>query len=161
MSDTPKNPAEARAQESEFFGVDLGFDYGLDGGGVWTLPFPRYFPPDMRMRWVEHLRFISEDLDTERIDHPVTGKSIKRTKFPQRIKGKLIDEDVLLCIALMGTAPADDAGGDRQAFLADGTLPETYERFLAAGGVPGQISQRMQMMNRQMEERLRRDAFRD
>lgn len=141
----PMKPAEARAQEAEFFGVATGFDFDLGDGQTWTLPYPRYLPPDMRMRYLEHLRVINEDLDQETYDHPVTGKRLKRSIFPLRMKSAvtddnpkgLIDEDELLCIALMGQ--------------------ETYDRFIAAGGVPGQVQARWQLMNRQMEERLRRD----
>jgi hypothetical protein len=130
-------PEEARAQEAAFFGVATGFDFDLGDGQTWTLPYPRYLPPKMRMRYLEHLRAMTEDIDQESYEHPVTGNKLKRAKFPTRIKGKLIDEDELLCIALMEQ--------------------ETYDRFLAAGGVPGQVQARWQMMNRQMEERLRRD----
>lgn len=141
----PMKPEEARRQEAEFFGVATGYDYDIGDGQTWTLPFPRYLPPDMRMRYLEHLRVLNEDLDKETVEHPVTGKREKRTIIPLRMKKAitddnprgLIDDDVLLCIALMGQ--------------------ETYERFLAAGGVPGQVQARWQMMNRKMEERLYRD----
>jgi hypothetical protein len=141
----PMKPAEARAQEAEFFGVATGFDFDLGGGQRWTLPYPRYLPPDMRMRYLEHLRVMNEDMDTQPVPHPVTGKPQKKAIFPLRMKSAvtkenpkgLVDEDTLLCIALMGQ--------------------ETYDRFLAAGGVPGQVQARWQLMNRQMEERLTRD----
>lgn len=133
----PMKPEEARAQEAEFFGVATGYDYDIGNSETWTLPYPRYLPPKMRMRYLEHLRAMNEDVDQESYEHPVTGNKLKRAKFPLRIKNKLIDEDELLCIALMEQ--------------------ETYDRFVAAGGVPGQVQARWQMMNRQMEERLRRD----
>ena len=141
----PMKPAEARAQEAEFFGVATGFDFDLGEGQAWTLPYPRYLPPDMRMRYLEHLRVMNEDMDTQPVPHPVTGKPQKKAIFPLRMKSAitkenpkgLIDEDTLLCVALMGQ--------------------ETYGRFLAAGGVPGQVQARWQLMNRQMEERLTRD----
>ncbi|SBS73773.1 Gp14 [uncultured Mycobacterium sp.] len=141
----PMKPEEARAQEAEFFGVATGYDYDIGDGQTWTLPYPRYLPPKMRMRYLEHLRVVNEDLDQEQYDHPVTGKRSKRSVFPLRMKlaitkenpKGLIDEDEMLCVALMGQ--------------------ETYDRFLAAGGVPGQVQARWQLMNRQMEERLRRD----
>lgn len=132
----PMKPEAARQQEAEFFGVATGYDYDI-GDGTWTLPYPRYLPPDMRKRYMEHLRAMNEDLDQETYEHPVTGKRLKRAKFPMRIKNVIIDEDELMCIALM--------------------TQETYDKFLAAGGVPGQVQARWQMMNRQMEERLRRD----
>lgn len=141
----PMKPAEARAQEAEFFGVATGFDFDLGDGQRWTLPYPRYLPPDMRMRYLEHLRVMNEDMDTQPVPHPVTGKPQKKVVFPLRMKSAvtkenpkgLVDEDTLLCIALMGQ--------------------ETYDRFIAAGGVPGQVQARWQLMNRQMEERLTRD----
>lgn len=143
--DQPMNPEAAREQEAEYFGVKTGYGYALAGGETWTLPFPRYLPPDMRMRYLEHLRAMTEDVDMQTAPHPVTGKTQKRPMFPLRMKSTatpqnpkgLIDEDALLCRALMGDA--------------------TYEQFLAAGGVPGQIQARWQMMNRQMEERLKQD----
>ena len=141
----PMKPAEARAQEAAFFGVATGYDYDIGDGQTWTLPNPRYLPPDMRLRYMEHLRVLNEDLDTEPVPHPVTGKPQRKALFPFRMKSAatkenpkgIIDEDALLCIALMGQ--------------------ETYERFLAAGGVPGQVQERWKMMSQQMEERLRRD----
>lgn len=133
----PFDPATARAQEAEFFGVATGFDYDLGGGESWTLPLARYMPPDMRMRYLEHMAFLQEGLDKEDQVHPITGKIQKRDKFPARVNGKLVDEDELLCRALM--------------------TDEVYDKFVAAGGVPGQVQARWQMMNRQMEERLKRD----
>ena len=86
--------------------------------------------------------------------NPITGKkSAPQTIWPLTYKGELIDEDELLCIALMG----DDVKADREAYFKDGTLPETYERFLAAGGLPGQVQVHWRMMNLQMEERVKRD----
>lgn len=152
----PIKPEEARRQEAEFFGVKAGFDYDLGNGQTWTLPNPSYMPRDMKKRYNEYLRFITEDLDTENKPHPVTGKSTKTTKWPLRKDGALIDEDELLCIALMGS----DAVADRDAYFKDGTLPPVYEKFLNAGGVAGQLQSNWQMMNRQMQERLKQDPFR-
>lgn len=145
VDDPPMNPQAAREQEAEYFGVQTGYDYALGGGETWTLPYPRYLPPDMRMRYLTHLTAMTEDVDMASTPHPVTGKPQKRPVFPMRMKSAvtednpkgLIDEDELLCRALMGDA--------------------TYEQFLAAGGVPGQIQARWQMMNRQMEDRLKQD----
>lgn len=152
----PIKPEEARRQEAEFFGVAAGFDYDL-GGQTWTLPNPSYMPRDMKKRYNEHLRFMTEDLDTENKPHPVTGKSTKTTKWPLAYKGALIDEDELLCIALMGS----DAVADRELYFKDGALPPLYEKFLNAGGVAGQLQAHWQMMNRQMQERLKQDPFRN
>lgn len=155
--DTPKlapiKPEEARQQEAEFFGIAAGFDYDLGGGEKWTLPSPSYMPRDMKKRYSEHLRFMTEDLDSESKPHPATGKATKSMKWPLRFGGELIDEDELLCIALMGS----DAKVDRAAYFKDGTLPSVYEKFLNAGGIAGQLQAHWQMMNRQMQERLMRD----
>jgi hypothetical protein len=133
-------PDVARAQEAEFFGVQAGFDYDL-GDDTWTLPNPSYMPPEMKKRYLEHLRFLAEDLDSEPIVDPATGKNVRgrtRNKWPLRKDNVLIDEDELLCRALM-----EDA---------------VYEKFIKAGGVPGQVQARWQMMNRQMQERLQQDS---
>lgn len=147
----PIKPEAARAQEAEFFGIAVGVDYDIGGGEKWTLPNPSYMPRDMKARYREHLRFMTHDLDTQGKVNPLTGK--KNAVWPPEYKGKLVDEDELLCVALMGT----DAKADREAFLADDTVPEVYSRFLAAGGLPGQVQTRWQMLNRQMQERLMQD----
>ncbi len=149
----PIRPEEAQAQAAEFLSVFAGIDFDLGAGEVWHLPNPNYLPPAMKKRYLNHLRFITKDLDKETEKHPVTGKSQTRTVWPLSYKGELIDEDELLCIALMGA----DVVKDRDAYFADGTLPDTYERFLAAGGVPGQVQVHWRVMNLQMEERLKRD----
>jgi hypothetical protein len=153
----PIKPEEARRQEADFFGVAAGFDYDLGGGQKWTLPNPSYMPRDMKKRYTEHLRFMNEDLDTENKPHAVTGKPTKVAKWPLRFKGELIDEDELLCIALMG----NDGKADRDKYFADGTLPEVYQKFIDSGGVAGQLQAHWQMMNRQMQERLKQDPFRN
>lgn len=150
----PIKPEEARAQAAEFLGVFAGQDFDL-GGEAWHLPNPNYLPPGMKRRYLEHLQFMSTGLDKDVAEeHPVTGKKMKpATKWPLCYKGTLIDEDELLCVALMGT----DGAKDRDAYFEDGTLPETYARFLEAGGVPGQVQLHWRVMNLQMEERLKRD----
>lgn len=154
----PIKPEQARALAAEFNGTLTGVDYDLGDGNSWCLPNPRYLPPDMRKRYQEHLRFINEDLDKvkETAEHPVTGKRVttERIKWPLRFGDELIDEDELMCIALMGT----DAKADRAAYFENGALPDTYAQFLKAGGVPGQIQVHWQMMNTQMAERVSRDS---
>jgi len=147
----PLKPEQAREQEAEFFGVSAGVDYDIGGGEKWTLPNPSYMPRDMKKRYREHLRFMTHDLDVAGKVNPVTGR--KAAVWPPAFKGELVDEDELLCVALMG----GDAVKDREAFLADGTTPDIYTRFLAAGGLPGQVQTRWQMLNRQMQERLMQD----
>ncbi|MGB3484024.1 MAG: hypothetical protein WBB07_17635 [Mycobacterium sp.] len=155
----PTRPEDAAAQAAEFLGFTAGVDFDLDEGKTWHLPNPAYMPPKMKRRYLEHLRFMSKDLDKETIKgtDPITGRDTSRvqTIWPLTYKKKLIDEDELLCVALMG----DDVMKDREAYLkSDGeTLPEVYERFLNAGGVPGQVQVHWRMMNLQMEERIKRD----
>lgn len=149
----PKNPEAARDQAAEFLSVFAGVDFDLGDGHTWHLPNPNYLPPKMKKRYLEHLRFINKDLQKEKITDPVTGKQREQTIWPLQYKDELIDEDELLCIALMG----DDVKADREAYFKDGTLPDTYERFLNAGGVPGQVQVHWRVMSLQMEERIKRD----
>jgi hypothetical protein len=150
----PTRPDEALAEASEFLSVFSGLDLDLGGGKTWRLPNPNIMAPAMKKRYLEHLRFINKDLDKETVANPITGKKgVPQTIWPLTYKGELIDEDELLCIALMG----DDVKADREAYFEDGTLPETYERFLAAGGLPGQVQVHWRVMNLQMEERVKRD----
>jgi len=151
----PISPEKARDQAAEFLSVFDGQDFDL-GGESWHLPNPNYMPRDMKKRHLEHLRFINKDLDTRSVPDPVTGKEVKRTEWPLQYKGQVIDEDELLCIALMGT----DAVKDREAYFKDGTLPDVYARFLEAGGIAGQVQVQWSVMNLQMQERVKRDPFR-
>ena len=154
MSDDDKiSPEKAREQAAEFLGVFAGQDFDLDGK-KWHLPNPNYLPPDMKRRYLEYLRFVNKDLDKEKVADPITGKQREQTVWPLTYNNALIDEDELLCIALMGTGDGKD---DRAAYFKDGTLPETYQQFLKAGGVPGQIQVAWRVMNIQMEERVKRD----
>jgi hypothetical protein len=152
-----RTPEAASAQAAEFLGVFNGQDFDLGNGQSWHLPHPNLIPQAMKRRYLEHLRFINKDLDTEDVPvtDPITGRKSKRkqTVWPLSYDKVLIDEDELLCIALMG----DDAVKDREAYFKDGTLPVTYERFLEAGGVPGQVQLHWRVMNLQMEERIKRD----
>lgn len=155
MSDDRESstPEAAIAQAAEFLGVFNGQDLDLGNGQVWHLPNPNLIPAPMKRRYLEHLRFINKDLDKEKVTDPITGKQRQQTVWPLSYQGELIDEDELLCIALMG----DDVKGDRAAYLKDGTTPDTYTRFIAAGGVPGQVQMHWRVMNLQMEERVKRD----
>lgn len=148
-----RSPEDAAAQAAEFLGVFNGQDFDLGGGEKWHLPHPNMLPGSMKKRYLEHLRFINKDLDKEPITDQITGKKRQQTVWPLAYKDALIDEDELLCIALMG----DDAKADREAFFKDGTLPDTYEKFLNAGGVPGQVQIHWRVMTLQMEERIKRD----
>lgn len=162
--DRALSPEKAAAQAAEFLGVFAGVDFDLGGGKTWRLPNPSYMPRDMKRRYNEHLRFMNKDLDTETIKttDPITGKQTSRTQtvWPLQYSKELIDEDELLCIALMDDG--DDAGvGAREAYFKTGALPGTYEQFLKAGGVAGQVQVHWRVMSLQMEERVKRDPFRN
>jgi hypothetical protein len=77
--------------------------------------------------------------------------------WPLQFAGELIDEDELLCIALMADDSDERGVAAREAYFEDGALPDTYEQFLAADGVPGQVQVHWRVMNLQMEERIKRD----
>lgn len=149
----PTRPDEAARQAADFLGVFAGVDFELSDGKAWHLPNPNYMPPKMKRRYLEHLRFMSKDLDKEKIKDPITGRQREQTSWPLAYNGALIDEDELLCVALMG----DDVKADREKYFGDGTLPDVYERFLDGGGVPGQVQVHWRVMNLQMEERIKRD----
>ncbi|MGQ9348950.1 hypothetical protein [Mycolicibacterium gilvum] len=157
MSDSdelkPTRPDEALAEASEFLSVFAGLDLDLGGGKTWRLPNPNLMAPAIKKRYLEHLRFINKELDKEKVKHPVTGKLTEQTIWPLQYKGELIDQDELLCIALMG----EDVKADYEAYFKDGTVPETYEKFLNAGGIPGQVQVHWRVMALQMEERVQRD----
>lgn len=151
----PMKPEEAARQAAEYLSVFSGIDFDLGDGASWHLPNPNYLPRDMKRRYQEYLRFTAKDLDKESVTHPVTGKKVQQGVWPLAFKGKLIDEDELFCIALM--SESDDGVAEREAYFADGTLPPTYEKFLNAGGVAGQVQVHWRVMNLQMEERIKRD----
>lgn len=134
----PVKPREARDQATEYLGFMGSVVYDLGNDETWELPNPQLMPPDMKERYLEHLRFMSEDLDTEDRKDPITGEMRPVQLYPLRHEGKLINDEALLCIALMGE--------------------ETYQKFLKAGGVPGQIGTQWQMMQRQLQERLKQDS---
>jgi len=155
----PIRPAEAAEQAAEFLGFTAGVNFDLDDGKTWRLPNPSYLPRDMKQRYKNHLRFLSKSLDKAKVKstNPVTGKvqEAEQTVWPFEYQGQLVDEDELLCIALMG----EDVDKDREAYFASEgeTLPPVYEQFLAAGGVAGQIQGHWRVMELQMEERVKRD----
>lgn len=157
----PQRPEEAVAQAAEFLGVFAGVDFDLGTDGVWRLPNPNFLPPKMKRRYLEHLRFMAHDLDKETTTSrdPITDKVIERTAtvWPLQYKTTLIDEDELLCVALMADDSDDRGVAARAAYFEDGTLPDTYEQFLNAGGVPGQVQVHWRVMSLQMEERVKRD----
>lgn len=159
----PVKPKEAREQATDYLGFVADFDFDLGDGEIWSLPNPALMPPDMKDRYLEHLRFMSEDLDTKPRQNPVTGETDQIQVYPPRYKGKLVNDEVLLCVALMGDE------GDYETFLESsvedekskalkGLLPDVYEKFLKAGGVPGQINTAWQVMQRKLQERAQRDS---
>ncbi|MCT7372933.1 hypothetical protein [Mycolicibacterium llatzerense] len=157
----PTSPSQAAETAARFLGVFPGVGFELADGKVWRLPMPSYMPPKMKRRYLEHLRFMSEDLDKEKVSSrdPITDRLIEREQvvWPLRFNKKLIDEDELLCVALMADDSDDEGQAARDGYFKDCTLPDTYEQFLAAGGVPGQVQVHWRVMNLQMEERIKSD----
>lgn len=133
----PMKPEEARAQSAEYLGIPVGIPYDIGGGDTWLLPAQAFMPPDMRKRYTEHLQQMVNGLDMESRPNPISGVVTEQPVWPNQIDGVLIDEAELLCRALMGD--------------------ETYERFVNAGGVPGEIQIHWRVMDLKLQERQRRD----
>lgn len=137
----PINPRAAREQAAEFLGFMAGVPFKIGENKVWELPNPAFLDTEQRKRYREYQQTMKE-LDTESVPHPIIdGKMIERTIWPYTLNKEDFDADEQLCIALMG----DD----------------TYKKFLAAGGVPGQIDVHWNVMQRQLEERMKRDSKSD
>lgn len=150
----PVDPRKAREQAAEYLGFLSGWNFDLGDGQTWHLPNQTFFTPAMSKRHRSHQKFMKQGLDLEDITNPITGTVTKRPKVPHEYQGHDVDEHELLCIALMG----EDADADREAYFADGTVPETYARFLAAGGVPGQIQFALNAMSQKLVDRARADS---
>lgn len=148
----PIKPREAREQATEYLGFMGSQPIDIGNGETWELPNPSLMPPDMKMRYLEYLRFMKNDLDTKPRKNPVTGEIDQIQDYPPTYKKKIINDEELMCVALMGTEQ------EYLQYLKDRTLPETYKKFRAADGVPGQINTAWQMMQRQLQERLQRDS---
>lgn len=134
----PVDPRKAREQAADHLGFMAGVTFDLGGGEVWELPNPAFLDTEQRKRYRDYLREMNA-LDTELVDHPlVEGKKVERTIYPYLKDGQDYDPDEQLCIALMGE--------------------DTYDKFLAAGGVPGQIDTHWKLMQRQLEERTKIDS---
>lgn len=158
----PIRPRESREQATDYLGFMASVVYDLGESRTWELPNPSFMDPEMKARYLEHLRFMAEDLDTVERTDPVTKDTTHVQRYPLRYNGKLINDEELLCVALMG---GDDdyekyieTGSQSKGKWLRGALPDTYERFLAAGGVPGQVNTAWQVMQRQLQERLQRDS---
>ena len=161
MSDHPIRPKEAREQATDYLGFMASVIYDL-GEETWELPNPSLLPPEMKARYLEHLRFVSEDLDTKTRKNPVTKEDDTTQVYPFRYKGKLVNDEELLCVALMGEdgdyEKYVETGAKSTGKWLKGDLPAVYRGFLAAGGVPGQVNTAWQVMQRQLQERLQRDS---
>jgi hypothetical protein len=151
----PASPEEAIEQAAEFLGVFAYKEFVLSDGFSWKLPNPGVMPRDMKRRHKEFQRFLSNDLDKEKIKDPITGRQREQNKWPLSYKGAEIDEEELLCIALM--SESDKGIEERDAYLREDTLPELYKRFLNAGGVAGLVQWWWNVMHLQLEERVKRD----
>lgn len=134
----PKDPKAAREQAADYLGFLSGVPFSLADGDTWELPNPAFLDTEQRKRYREYQRDMN-NLDTELVDHPlIDGKKVERTIFPYVKDGIDFDPDEQLCVALMGEA--------------------IYAKFLAAGGVPGQVDVHWKMMQRQLEERTKIDS---
>ncbi|OBB15048.1 hypothetical protein A5761_15005 [Mycolicibacterium setense] len=135
--DNAIKPEAAQAQAAEYLGVTAGITFDLDGA-KWTLPNPAFLTPEQRKRHKEHQQFM-KTMDKETVPHPIIdGKMIEQFVYPYEKDGKLVDEDELLCIALMGE--------------------DVYKKFIATGGAPGQIAVHWNVMNRQLAKRMAEDS---
>lgn len=133
----PIKPAEAAAQAAEYLGVMAGVTFDLDGE-LWELRNPAFLSVEQRERYKRHQKFM-KTLDKEAVPHPIIeGKSVEQFVYPYEKDGNLIDEDVLLCQALMGE--------------------DIYKKFIAAGGAPGQVQVHWNVMSRQLAKRMAEDS---
>lgn len=136
-TNNPVKPEAARAQAAEYLGVMAGVTFDLNGE-PWELPNPAFLSVEQRERYKAHQKFM-KTLDKETVPHPIIeGKTVEQFVYPYELKGELVDEDVLLCKALMGDA--------------------VYEKFIAAGGAPGQVQVHWNVMSRQLAKRMTEDS---
>lgn len=138
LADNPIKPEEAAAQAAEYLGVMKGIRFDLGDEKSWELPNPAFLKPDQRARYKAHQKFM-KSLDKETVPHPIIdGKTVEQFVYPYELDGELIDEDELLCKALMGD--------------------EIYDKFIANGGAPGQIQVHWNVMSRQLAKRMADDS---
>ncbi|AMU76954.1 gp32 protein [Mycobacteroides abscessus subsp. abscessus] len=134
----PVDPRKAREQAADHLGFMAGVPFDLGDGEMWELPNPAFLDTEQRKRYRDYQRDMKA-LDKETVDHPfIDGKTIEQNVYPYLKDGKDYDPDEQLCIALMGE--------------------DIYAKFLAAGGVPGQIDTHWKVMQRQLEERTKIDS---
>lgn len=134
----PVKPEAARAQAADYLGVMAGVRFDLGDDDSWELPNPAFLSVDQRERYKAHQKFM-KTLDKETVPHPIIdGKMVEQFVYPYEKGGELVDEDVLLCKALMGD--------------------EVYKKFIAAGGAPGQVQVHWNVMSRQLAKRMAEDS---
>jgi hypothetical protein len=134
----PMKPEAARAQAADYLGFTAGIVFDLGNDESWMLPNPAFLDTEQRKRHRAHQRFM-KSLDKETVEDPIIeGREVERYVYPYQKDGEDVDDDVLLCKALMG----DDI----------------YDKFIAADGRPGQVAIHWAVMNRQMEVRTRVDS---
>lgn len=159
----PINPRKAREQAAAALGFLASCRFELDNGETWELPLRDFADLDMRKRLRAHDRYM-KSMDKEQVSNPVTGKESERFITPYQKHGQDVDEAELLCVALMGEGvELIEHDGcqlplDYVQYLEEGTLPPLYERFLRAGGVPGQIAIQWMDMSRQISDRAKYDS---
>ncbi len=138
IADNPVKPEEAAAIAAEYLGSMRGIRFDLGNGESWELPNPAFMKPDQRARYKDHQRYM-KTMTKEFVPHPIIdGKMVEQFIYPYEKDGEPVDEDELLCKALMG----DDI----------------YNKFIDAGGAPGQIQVHWNVMNRQLARRMAADS---
>ncbi|MEC4836881.1 hypothetical protein R2362_20310 [Mycobacteroides chelonae] len=134
----PINPEQAAAHAAEYLGTMKGVCFDLGKGEKWELPNPAFMKPDQRARYKAHQKYM-KTMDKETVPHPIIdGKMVDQFIYPYEQDGEIVDEDELLCKALMGD--------------------EIYKKFIDAGGAPGQIQVHWNVMNRQLARRMASDS---
>ncbi|PVA66215.1 hypothetical protein [Mycobacteroides abscessus] len=138
LADNPIKPEEAAALAAEYLGCMKGVRFDLGSGASWELPNPAFMKPDQRARYKAHQKYM-KTMDKETVPHPIIdGKTVEQFIYPYEKGGEIVDEDELLCKALMGE--------------------DVYDKFIAAGGAPGQIQVHWNVMNRQLARRMAEDS---
>lgn len=138
LTNNPVKPEEAAAHAAQYLGVMRGVRFTLGDNDEWELPNPAFLKPDQRARYKEHQKYM-KSMDKESVPHPIIeGKMVEQYIYPYEKDGEIVDEDELLCKALMG----DDV----------------YKKFIDAGGAPGQIQVHWNVMNRQLARRMAEDS---
>lgn len=156
MSNSPKMPVsvkEAKEQAAEYFGFAASTYIQVESGKVFEIPNPGLMDDDQQERW-EELQFEIEQCDREADLHIPEQKLEDGTVLAARtVPGDLLEPyrkdgeimkppyNVRLAIALWGE---------------DG-----YREYKAGGGIANQIGLEWVRMNREYQERVKKDPKSD